>query len=84
LHKNAKCYELLKIMIQNDVHFFNILDRFLIATQTNEDIDFMINLCLRPPSMDNTLPHLFYTNLKTIAHNKIVMNKHLEKHLNFL
>jgi hypothetical protein len=25
--------------------------------------------------MDNTLPHLFYTNLKTNAHNKIVYDK---------
>jgi hypothetical protein len=30
--------------------------------------------------MDNTLPHLFYTNLKTITHNKIVYHKtHGEK-----
>jgi hypothetical protein len=30
--------------------------------------------------MDNTLPHLFYTNLKTITHNKIVYCKtHGEK-----
>jgi len=32
----------------------------------------MNDFCLKPSLMDNTLPHLFYTNLKTIAHNKIV------------
>ncbi len=27
-HENVKCYELHKIMKQNDVHFINILNRF--------------------------------------------------------
>ncbi len=35
----------------------------------------MNNYSLRPPLMDNTLSHLFYTNLKTIAHNKIACDK---------
>jgi hypothetical protein len=83
-HENVKCYELHKIIRQNDVHFINIVNRFQIASQTNEDIHFMTNFCLRPPLMDNTLPHLFYTNLKTIAHNKIVYEKtHGIKHINF-
>ncbi len=34
--------------------------------------------------MDNTLPHLFYTNLKTIAHNKIVYEKTHGKTFKFL
>jgi hypothetical protein len=38
----------------------------------NEDFNFINIICLRPPPIDNILPHLFYTNLKTIAHNKIV------------
>jgi len=33
---------------------------------------FMNDFCLKPSPMDNTLPHLFHINLKTIAHNKIV------------
>jgi hypothetical protein len=74
-HENVKCYEL---------HFINIVNRFQIASQTNEYIHFTNNFCLRPPPMDNTLPHLFYTNLKTIADNKIVYEKNLVKHLNFL
>jgi hypothetical protein len=34
--------------------------------------------------MDNTLPHLFYTNVKIIAHNKIVYDKTLGKIIKFL
>jgi hypothetical protein len=70
-------------MKQNDVHFINILNRLQTVSQTNEDINFMNNLCLRPPPMDNTLSHLFYTNLKTIAHNKIVYDKTLGKTFKF-
>jgi hypothetical protein len=33
--------------------------------------------------MDNTLPHLFYTNLKTIAHNKIAYDKTLDETFKF-
>ncbi len=62
-------------MRQNDVHFINILNKFRTASQTNDDIHFMNNLCLTPPPMDNTSPQLFYTNLKTRAHNKIVYDK---------
>jgi hypothetical protein len=43
LHENVKCYELHKIMRQNDVHFINILNRFQIASQTIENIHFMNN-----------------------------------------
>ncbi len=44
----------------------------------------MNNYSLRPPLMDNTLSHLFYTNLKAIAHNKIVYEKRLGKTFKFL
>jgi len=44
----------------------------------------MNNFYLKPPPMDNTLPHLFYTNLKTIAHNKIVYDKTLNETFKFL
>jgi hypothetical protein len=37
-HENFKCYELHKIMKQNDVHFVNILNRFQTTSQTNENI----------------------------------------------
>jgi hypothetical protein len=39
---------------------------------------------LKPPPMDNTLPHLFYTNFKTNAHNKIVYDKTPSKTFKFL
>jgi hypothetical protein len=74
-HENVKCYELHKIMRQIDVHFINILVRFQTVSRTNENIHFMNNFCLRSPLMDNTLPHLFYTNLRTIAHNEIIYDK---------
>jgi hypothetical protein len=48
-------------MKQNDVHFINILNRFRTTSQTNEDIHFMNDFYLRPPSMYNTSLHLFYT-----------------------
>jgi hypothetical protein len=44
----------------------------------------MNNLCLKPPLMDNTLPHLLNTNLKTNAHNKIVYDKTLGNTFKFL
>jgi hypothetical protein len=30
----------------------------------------MNNIYVKPPPKDNTIPYLFYTNAKTIAHNK--------------
>jgi hypothetical protein len=44
----------------------------------------MNNFCLKPPPMDNILPHLFYTNLKTTAHNKNVHDKALGETFKFL
>jgi hypothetical protein len=69
-------------MKQND-HFINILNRFYTASQTNDDIDFMNKFCLKPPPMDNILPNLFYTNLKTTTHNKIVHDKTLGETFKF-
>jgi hypothetical protein len=44
----------------------------------------MNNFCLKSPSIDNTLPHLFYTNLKTTTHNRIVYDKTLGETFKFL
>jgi hypothetical protein len=44
----------------------------------------MNDFCLKPPLMDNTLPHLFYTNFKTNTHNKIVYDKTPSKTFKFL
>jgi len=70
-------------MKQND-HFIDILNRFQTISQTNDDIDFMNNFCLKPPPMDNILPHLFYTNLKNTTHNKNVHDKTLGETFKFL
>ncbi len=71
-------------MRQNDVHFINIVNKFWTTSQTNKDIHFMNNFYLKPPPMDNTLPHLFYTNLITIAHNKIIYHKTPSETIKFL
>jgi hypothetical protein len=77
-HENFKCYELHKIMKQNDVHFVNILNRFQTTSQTNENI----HLYLRPPS---THYHIYFTQtLKPIPITKLHITKHLVKYLNFL
>jgi hypothetical protein len=62
-------------MKQNDVHFISILNMIRTTSQTNEDIHFMNDFYLRPPLMDNPIPHLFYINFKTNTHNKIVYDK---------
>jgi hypothetical protein len=64
-------------MRQNDLHFINILNRFWIFSQTNGNINFINNICLKPPPMDNALPHLFYTNLKITSHNKTIYERFL-------
>jgi hypothetical protein len=71
-------------MKQNDVHFINIVNRFRIVSQTNKEIHFMNNFYLKPPAMDNILPHLFYTNLKATAHNKIIYDKTPSETFEFL
>jgi len=44
----------------------------------------MNNNCLRTPPMDTTLPHLFYTNVKTTMRNKNVFQNTLGKTFTFL
>jgi hypothetical protein len=44
----------------------------------------MKNNCLRTPSMDNTLPYLFYMNVKTTMHNKNVFQNTLGETFTFL
>jgi hypothetical protein len=64
-------------MYQNDLQIINILNRFRITSHTFEDMSFINQICLRTPPIDNTLPHLFYTNAKTIEHNKIILQNTL-------
>jgi hypothetical protein len=57
-------------MWQNDLEFINILNRIQTSSQTTKDINSINKICYRKPPMDNILPHLFYTNIETIQHNK--------------
>jgi hypothetical protein len=82
--KYVQCYELQEVMWQNNIHFINILNRFRIASQTIKDIKFMNNNCLKTPLMDNTLPYLLYTNIKTTMHNKNVFLNKLNQTFTFL
>jgi hypothetical protein len=79
-----KCYELKQVVCQNDLEFINILNRFQISSHTFEDIDFINKICLKAPLIDNVLPHLFYTNAKTIdEHNKIIFQNTLGQTFTF-
>ncbi len=61
-------------MIQNNINFINILNRFQTTSQTFEDINFINKICLEAPPMDNILPYLFNTNIKIATHNKNVFH----------
>jgi hypothetical protein len=72
------------MMQPDDINFINILNRLIIASQTIEDIKCMNNNCLKTQLMDNILPYLFYTNVKTIMHNKNVFQNTLGETFTFL
>jgi hypothetical protein len=61
----VQCYELQEVMWQDDINFINILNKFKIISQTIKDMKCTNNNCLKTPPMNNTLSHLFYTNVKT-------------------
>jgi hypothetical protein len=69
-HEYVKCYELNQVMQPKNEIFINILNKFRTTSQTFEDIKIINNIYVKPPPKDNTLPYLFYTNAKTITHNK--------------
>jgi hypothetical protein len=70
-------------MCQNDLQFVNILNRFWITSHTFEDMSFINQICLKTPPIDNILPHLFYTNAKTIEHNKMILKNTLGQTFTF-
>jgi hypothetical protein len=72
------------MMQQDDINFINILNRFRTASQTIENIKCMNNNFLKTPLMDNILPYLFYTNVKTTIHNKNVFQNTLSETFTFL
>jgi hypothetical protein len=59
-------------MQQNDRKFVDVLKKLWITSENFKDINFINKSWLKTPPTDNTLPHLFYTNVKTIEHNKII------------
>ena len=69
LNDCIKCYELVTVMRQNDPLFINILNKFRKYIHNIMDIHTMNNLCLRQPSNNFTIPHLYYMNNDTLAHN---------------
>ena len=64
-----KCYELITVMRQNDPHFIDILNRFRKGVHNITDIHTMNNLCFKQPPNNYTIPHLYYMNKDTLAHN---------------
>jgi hypothetical protein len=66
-------------MHQNDLQIINILNKFQITSHIFEDISFINQICLRTSPIDNNLPHLFYTDAKTIEHNKIILQNTLHQ-----
>jgi hypothetical protein len=73
--ENVKFYELKQVMWQNDFEFINILNKFQTTLQNFKYIEFFNNICFKTPPIDNILPYLFYTNAKTIQHNKNIFEK---------
>lgn len=59
-------------MQQNNRKFVDILKKIWITSENFKDINFINKSGLKTPPTDNTLPHLFYRNVKTIEHNKII------------
>jgi hypothetical protein len=53
------------------------------ASHTFKGITLINQICLRTPLINNTLPHLFYTNAKTIEHNKIIFKNTLGQTFTF-
>jgi hypothetical protein len=69
-HEYVKCYELNQVMwLENEI-IINIPSKCRTTSQTFEDIKIINSIYVKPPPKDNTLPYLFYTNAKTIPHNK--------------
>jgi hypothetical protein len=81
--ENIKCYELKQVMHQNDLQFIHILNIFWMASHIFEYINFINQICLWTPSIDNILPILFYINAKKIEHNKTILQNTLGQTFTF-
>ena len=66
---HIKCYELVTVMRQNDPLFINILNKFRKCSHNIIDIHTINNLCSKQHPNNSTIPHLYYMNKDTLAHN---------------
>ena len=71
---HIKCYELNTVMLQNDLIFIDILNRFRKATHTIDDIKTINDLCIKSLPIDSQILYLFYTNKDMMAHNDQVFS----------
>jgi hypothetical protein len=62
-------------------NIINILNRFGIIF---EDINFINRICLKALCTNNTLSHLFYTNIKTTTQNKRIFEKTIDETFRFV
>ena len=64
-----KCYELNQVIRQSDKQFIDILNRFKIVIQTQNDIDIVNSQCVRNPPRNPNFSYLFYKNTPRLQHN---------------
>jgi hypothetical protein len=76
---SIKCYELHMVMCQNDMKFIHKLNKFKTTSHTQIDINMLNNTCLRTPSNDSKISHLFFTNRPTYAHSDTIFPKKISK-----
>ena len=69
-----KCYELNQVMRQSE-QFIDILNRFRIATQTQNDIDIISSECVQNPPRNPKFPYLFNKNEPKLQHNESVFQR---------
>ncbi len=74
-HKNVSFYELRQVMWQTDFEFIYVLNKSRTISQNCRNMDFINKNCFKTLPMDNILPYLFYTNVKTIGCNKGIFEK---------
>ncbi len=82
--KYVPCYELKQIIWQDDFDFIDVLNKFRTTSQITTNIKFMNQNYLKIPPIDNTLPYLFYKNVKITMYNKKIFENTLGETYTFL
>lgn len=70
-----KWYELNQVMRQSEQQLIDILNRFRIATQTQNDIDIINSQCVRNPPRNSKFPYMFNKNKPKLQHNESVFQR---------